>query len=324
LDPDKRERPSLSTRREIAPPVDPGNELERIVTRPEPDIVSTPPAPPRNLADTTVLLQPEGTETALFGIHGGDGGVFFYRDLAARLNTNRPFYAFEAADLTSGATIRQESVEETAARYITELRKVQLEGPYFLCGYSFGGIVAFEMACQLQKAGTEIGFLGIIDANNPASEIRQRCIPERVALNWKGSDSDRSNVLQKVARLGNRFRSGLGHRVKADTQWLAAKTLPASKNTGWLRLAQVRRANTIAQERYNNPPVFEGDITLFRAMEGNDKYDWGETFGWEENVTGKIRTYDVPGNHITVFDEKNIDHISQALNEALEINPSVS
>ncbi|MEM6279969.1 MAG: amino acid adenylation domain-containing protein, partial [Verrucomicrobiota bacterium] len=274
--------------------------------------------PPQALAETTVLLKPEGSKTALFGIHGGDGGVFFYRNLAARLDTDRPFYAFEADNLTGTGEILFESVEETAARYVSELRRVQRDGPYFLCGYSFGGIVAFEMACQLQKAGAKIGFLGIIDANNPASEIRQRRVTERVAINWNGTEDSRSGVLHKVARLGHRIRSGLGYRIKGDAQWIAAKTLPSSRKTGWLRLAQVRRANTLAQEKYTNPSLFRGEISLFRAMEGNDKYDWGETYGWEETVKGSIRTFDVPGNHITLFDEENIDHIASALKEALD------
>ncbi|MEM1443845.1 MAG: thioesterase domain-containing protein [Verrucomicrobiota bacterium] len=240
--------------------------------------------PPRGLAETTVLLQPEGRETALFGVHGGDGGIFFYRDLAAHLEKNRPFYAFEAANLTNRGEVQVESVEGMAARYIAELRKVQPEGPYFLCGYSFGGIVAFEMACQLQQAGAEIGFLGIIDVNNPAADPRPRSISERVAMTWKGPDEERSTWLCKATRLGGRITRGLGYRIQADSQWLAAKTLPSAKNTGWLRLAQVRRANTIAQENYTQPSVFHGEVSLFRAMEGNDKHDLGDTYGWERIV----------------------------------------
>src|SRR5690606_28646350 len=125
------------------------------------------------LADTTVPIQPKGDRPPLFAVHGGDGGILFYGELAQRLGEDRPFYAFEAPALTASSPIPEESVEETAAQYLAELKKVQASGPFHLCGYSFGGVVAYEMARQLSAEGETVSFLGPVATENPAAQVRK-------------------------------------------------------------------------------------------------------------------------------------------------------
>ena len=56
------------------------------------------------------------------------------------------------------------TVEAMAAEYLNLVKARQPDGPYYLCGYSFGGTVAFEMAQRLQETGDEIGLVGFFDA----------------------------------------------------------------------------------------------------------------------------------------------------------------
>jgi thioesterase domain-containing protein len=56
------------------------------------------------------------------------------------------------------------SLAELAAGYVRDLRERQARGPYRLCGWSFGGVVAFEMAAQLVTAGEPVAFLSLLDA----------------------------------------------------------------------------------------------------------------------------------------------------------------
>ena len=58
-------------------------------------------------------------------------------------------------------------LELSARRYVDELRRIQREGPYQLIGYSFGGVVAYEMARQLLGSGERVSFLGLLDTPAP-------------------------------------------------------------------------------------------------------------------------------------------------------------
>ncbi len=100
-------------------------------------------------------VRAEGHLVPLFCVHGA------IRRVAPHLDPDRPVYLVyrdlgteEFAELT---------VEELAGVYLAELRTVQPEGPYHLCGFSFGGQIAYEMARQLAEAGQAVGLLGLLD-----------------------------------------------------------------------------------------------------------------------------------------------------------------
>lgn len=268
------------------------------------------------LAETTVAIQPKGDLPPLFAVHGGDGGILFYGDLAKRLGKERPFYAIEAPALTATSPIPDESVEETASRYLEELRKVQPAGPYYLCGYSFGGVVAYDMARQLLDAGERVEFLGLIDTENPAIEARKLSLSERIAVNWNKRTLAEKGTLGKFAHIGRRFGTGLAYRLYFETEDALARTLPQAKGAGWLRQLQLRKSHERAMAAYQPAPI-AGKLTLLRAMVGGDKYELGEDYGWDELVD-EVEVIDIPGNHISVFNKENIDAIAAAFRGALE------
>lgn len=278
-------------------------------------------APEREaIQETIVQLKSGGTLAPLFGVHGGDGGIFFYRDLAEGMNNDRPFYAFEAAVLTNGGPVESEPIETTAARYVAELNKVQPSGPVNLCGYSFGGVVAYEMARQLSSQGREIQFLGLVDTENPRAEARRLSLSERLSANWSDPNVSDCGILEKAAKLGKRVGTGLGYRLKFGAEGAIAKVLPTAKNMGWIRQAQVRCAYEQAMAEYV-PGRFRGNLTLFRATECQDKFDLGEDYHWGDVVDGHIEVVDVAGNHISLFHKENIGGITNAICEALRKEP---
>ncbi len=269
------------------------------------------------VSTTTVAIQPQGHLPPLFAVHGGDGGVVFYRGVAQKLGRDRPFYAFEAPALTAGGPIPEETIEESAKRYLGEMRKVQPSGPYHLCGYSFGGLVAYEMAVQLERAGEEVAFLGLFDTENPATDMKKLSIRERIAVNWRDRNSEDAGVLERFANLGKRFGSGIAFRLRAEVQEAAARRLQPPEQANWLRQARLRMMHEAAMNAYV-PPTLKGDLTLFRAMIGGDKFEIGKDYGWEEVVVGEVRIIDVPGNHISLFHGKNIDEVAAALRETIK------
>ncbi|HKG13541.1 MAG TPA: amino acid adenylation domain-containing protein, partial [Pyrinomonadaceae bacterium] len=115
---------------------------------------------------TLVPVQPQGSLTPFFCVHPVGGGVFCYRALARRLGREQPFYGLQARDLFEGQEPHTD-VEAMAADYVEGLRSVQPTGPYRLGGWSLGGVVAFEMAQQLQRRGESVSLLALIDSVAP-------------------------------------------------------------------------------------------------------------------------------------------------------------
>lgn len=115
-----------------------------------------------------IPIQPHGTRTPLFCVHGAAGTVLFFQALANRLAPARSLYAFQAQGL-HGRDVPHTSIEAMAAHYIQEMRTVQPRGPYLLAGWCFGGLVAFEMAQQLWRMGEYVDMLAMFNAPSSAA-----------------------------------------------------------------------------------------------------------------------------------------------------------
>jgi amino acid adenylation domain-containing protein len=109
-----------------------------------------------------VPIQPEGSKPPLFCVHGCLCEVLNYFPLAHHLGTQQPVYAFRARGIY-GEALPHRSVEDMAAHYIREMKTVQSEGPYRLCGAGAGGLIGFEMAKQLLAQDQEVSFLAIVN-----------------------------------------------------------------------------------------------------------------------------------------------------------------
>lgn len=126
------------------------------------------PAPAQETADTVTTrppvaaIQPEGSSRPLFYVHiHAEGGAFYCFNLAQVLGPDQPLYVlepFRSAELRAMPTF-----EAMAAAYIASLRAVQPEGPYQLVGFCGGGLIAFEMAQQLQAQGQKVDLLVMIE-----------------------------------------------------------------------------------------------------------------------------------------------------------------
>ncbi len=110
-----------------------------------------------------VPLQPRGSRPPLFFVHGSAGDVYGVLDLAGRIGPDQPSYGIQAVGL-DGRSPRHVTVEEMAAHYVREIVSFQKEGPYYLAGYSLGGVFAFEVAQQLHRLGRRVALLALMDS----------------------------------------------------------------------------------------------------------------------------------------------------------------
>jgi thioesterase domain-containing protein len=251
-----------------------------------------------------VPIQPEGTRTPLFCVHAVGGNVLNYVPLAKALGTEQPFYGLQAVGL-DGLTAPLESLPAMASLYISEIRKVQPHGPYLLSGGSMGGMIAYEMACQLRAAGEGVALLALFDTYGPGNrlfEIERAGGVEQMGYRW----NDRLYRLRH-ASAGKRFEmlwSALRWRVERVSDYLRIMMLRRRGEAlpHELRYREIQRCHERAYFAYE-PPPYDGSITLFRASEHPGEMKATRTLGWEVVVAGNIEVIDLPGGHNTLIEQ---------------------
>jgi amino acid adenylation domain-containing protein len=243
-----------------------------------------------------------GPLAPFYCIHGGDGGVIFYRNLSLHFPEERPVYAIESPGLSADGQVSVIPIPEVAARYISALRRHQAHGPYQLGGYSYGGVVVYEMARQLLEAGEEIAFLALFDTVNPATPGRKYSYVERVRVFW---DSQRGKhplvrLSRILARVGDGIRTHVSVKAEVDAAGRAGTTEPHSR----LRGIQLREAHLKSVEQYRPPPLACGG-TLFKSTAVDDKFEFPSDYGWSEAL-GRLEIVPVPGRHLTLFSPEHV------------------
>ncbi len=261
-------------------------------------------------------VQPKGHLTPFFCVHGGDGGVIFYRNLAEHLAKDRPFMAIEAAALSSDEEINLDSVENMAVRYLRMIKKRQPYGPYFLGGYSFGGVVAYEMARLLENEGEQVSFLALFDTMSPTVSQSPYNFTERMSKFWQAQGD--APISEKLRRLGWRYCERLADRIHDKTGLFATRAnFPAEAHAD-RRAAQLCDAHLKVMRTYR-PKPYKGHLTLFKTPSVDDIFEYPDDYGWTQYV-GSMEIVVVPGHHLTLFDPENVGTLGREVRERLQIS----
>jgi thioesterase domain-containing protein len=263
-----------------------------------------------------VTIQGEGAATPFFCVHPGGGGVFRYLELARHLGAGRPFHAFQAAGLDDDAQEVAASVEEMAARYVEAMRGVQPGGPYMIGGWSFGGLVAFEMSRQLQAQGEEVSLLALFDTMPPEPKAKRL------------KENDLSLLLSFVLDMGlspGALSLDAGELKKLGLEDRLAAVLAEAKGAGVVppdvtfadvqRLWRVFITNWRAQQGYRAQPS-AARITLFQAAEAPPRRKRRPR--WEDFTDAGVEVYTAPGNHYTMVGEPHVRTLASQLGDCLE------
>ena len=111
--------------------------------------------------DYLVPIKPDGTKTPLFIVHGGGLNILNFANVIANFDQDQPVYGLQGIG-PNGFENWFESIEDMATRYIECIEKIHVGGPYALAGFSFGGVVAFEMAKQLKIKGKTVSIIAAL------------------------------------------------------------------------------------------------------------------------------------------------------------------
>ena len=274
-----------------------------------------------------VAIQPQGSKPPFFIIHGIGGNVLNFHGLAQHLGEDQPVYGLQSQGL-DGTKSTPTRIEDMAAHYINEIRTLQPEGPYYLGGMSFGGVVAYEMAQQFHAQNQTVGLLALLDSFPlgyselmPITERSRREIDflaRRVKLHWQNffalPGPGKLDYLRRKSRT-------LQRRVKTRLWQIAYKFYAKKGRELPEALQNVKQANYLAAKDYVTK-TYAGRITLFLAREQSlaDVYD--PKVVWGKLVLGGVETHEIPGDHVTLIEEPHVQKLAEKLSGCL--SPSVS
>lgn len=234
-----------------------------------------------------------------------------FRALTLRLPADQPIYGLSLFD--ASALPLPCRLEEIAAQNAGRLRQLGDGRPLVLAGWCADGVLAYEMAQQLRAVGIAVPLLVLFDSHNPTAVRRGL---------WPGRDRFRFH-LASVSRLG---AAQVLAYARDRVQTLAARLQTKFWRAGYRRrmysgpdvdpgLRDPERILSLAVAEYL-PQPYPGSVLLVRPESRPAGRFADPAFGWNELVP-HLRTVDVPGNHVEMFREPNVDAMAAALNSVL-------
>ena len=239
-----------------------------------------------------VLLKAGSKHPPIFIGHGV-GGRASFSELAKHIRTENPVYGIQARGV-DGLEPPFGRIEDMAEYYLGALRELQPQDPYILIGYSFGGLIALEMAQRLLKSGKRIALLVMVDTY---PDPRHLPVGERVRLGAKRIKNHLSDLRRKplrvaLERLLGTLRKRLGNANVGKPRRIAGETpsLSFAETT-----VHVKQFDFLAMSRYR-PQFYPGKITFVRP-ETNSYLPTDPTAVWK-HLAAKFEVETVSGDHL--------------------------
>jgi amino acid adenylation domain-containing protein len=268
----------------------------------------------RKAWSSLVEIQPLGTRPPLFCVHAAGANVLIYRPLARHLGLDQPVYALQAQGL-DGRTPPFTRVEDIAAHYLKDIRALQPQGPYFLLGASFGGLVIYEMALQLLAQGQQVAMLAMLNTDCPVVSLGKRLRCHVGNLRQKGP---KVYVLAALGSLLGRVNARAGAALETAAANSELKEAIESRPDLNDPLVQTVLANLEAEKNYVPASIdYPGKITYFWASDAESTFE-DNRFAWARLAREGFELHKVPGDHGTMREEPHVRVLAEKLKLALD------
>ena len=270
----------------------------------------------------------------LFVSHSVGGEVHWgYLNITAGFNDEQPIWGFEQPDEKYIS-----SIESMASLYLSEMKMLQPEGPYYLAGYCFGGIIVYEIARQLRENGDEVNFLGLIECtpvNTGFGKITVspqyikgfiRNVPLFIADFIHRSSEDRKNAVSRYLSRWQRVSLSFIKQlvVKSPDKIVKLKkerTVTVKDIAGTTEnLSEVTvyrwSKNLERLQQYTSRPV-DIPLEVFRTARQPFLSPHDPTMGWGSLTNKGVTAHVLPGGHFTMMNQENAMKLGQVLFERL-------
>ena len=250
-------------------------------------------------------LRSQGNLPPLFCAHPAGGLSWCYAGFMRELDPQRPIYGLQTSAVMHDGPL-PESVEAMAEEYVKAICQVQPTGPYYLLGYSFGGVLAFAIACALEKQYRQVASLTIMDSY-PSTDER----PARVETE--------DEMLREAARIMNIDIAQYGDKT-VDFEMLfhaadRAGLIPADFNQQIARRTLQMMRHCAGLERNFRADRFSGDVLFFFAAQKTGEYRLPDA--WKPFMSGNIEVHTVDCRHGEMTEPAPLKQIGKILDQHL-------
>lgn len=263
-------------------------------------------------------LSRSGKRPPLLVFPGVGGHVFTFRRLALNLGPDQPVYGFDAVG-SDGRRAPLFAVPDIAKVYMEELAREDLQGPFVLAGYSFGGLVAFELARQLFEAGVQVQRVVLLDTFAPQWPPK-RPLPQRIVHHARTMPRQRYEgrryVSERVLNLQHRLLRMVNRHDTLAPQ-LPDEVSPERR----AELQDLWAASDTARRRYLPRGPLPHGLDLVTA---ESRQQWPATdmsdpeLGWSRWTEQGVRVWPTQGQHLTMFDEAHLPSLVRILRDIIQ------
>ncbi|MBS9438350.1 amino acid adenylation domain-containing protein [Photorhabdus noenieputensis] len=282
---------------------------------------------PSSQPNGAVSVRPDGTGVPLFFVPSGMGDYSYVFGLAQYIQSDYPIYALPWPSINAELML---TMEQQATRMITLMKAVQPAGPYQICGYSSGGILAYAIAQQLLNAGETVNFLGLIDTPAPHYS-GQQTMPLKLQFFTELARQVEEANIKEVAALHLRIGElSLVQFIEA-AQELALYPANLPPDLIAKRWQQIENYAQIV--RNYQPQVLAITLYQFYAMEPSppvpvvidtefSPLSVEPSLGWARIMPdSSLRLVPISGNHFSLLEDlRDKTMLIQALNRALTVS----
>jgi amino acid adenylation domain-containing protein len=261
-----------------------------------------------------VALRSEGSAPGFFCVHPAGGNVLCYASLARHLGPAQRFYAFQARGLEDGGEPLT-SIEAAASDYVDAMREAQPEGPYFIGGWSVGGLIAFEMSRILQTQGQQTALLALFDSylvGDTEVDEDEATLLIGSALHMGLPPEQILSLRQSLIALEPEARLEFTMSYIRDLDLLPRGLEEAQAR----KLIKVFKANLDAARNYSPQPA-DVRVTFFKANDGTEEPTGDPVTAWIPLARKGVEVHEVRANHFTMMYEPHVKVLAELLNESI-------
>ncbi|MFI0717403.1 amino acid adenylation domain-containing protein, partial [Streptomyces inhibens] len=257
--------------------------------------------------DVLLPLRTSGSQAPLFCVHPGGGLGWGYARLLRHIGTEFPVYALQARGMNGRDTLPR-SVDEMAEDYLLRIEQVQPHGPYYLLGYSFGGLVAHKIGSLLEQRGEKVALLSLVDSS-PSRGVDQEEL-ESVTSGF-GTTSMYRGILELFGiEIDDEEAKSLTHERFIEN--LLPQNTTLSSFTGDeiqklmdILINNIRLGTSATQGRIST------EALVFAAADGNGS-KLGE-HAWDAHIDGGIEFHEIKSTHAAIMNEESLVRIGPIL-----------
>ncbi len=268
-------------------------------------------------SDHLVPIKPNGTKTPLFIVHGAGLNILNFAHVINHFDEDQPIYGFQGIG-PNGYDNWFKSIEEMAAHYVDSIIKVNPKGPYAIAGFSFGGIVAFEMARQLKEQGKRVSIIALLDTYVDSSYYYPT-YSQKQLVRYYDRTYRRLDYLKGMLTSWSSLKLRVGSKKEYILKkYFGLKDVMTEQEALALEkfVEASRHVKKIVDRYHLTPQHFE--VELFRAKD-NLNYKLDSThLGWKKAALKGVNIHNITGNHLSIVAPPNDKTVARMLQAILD------